>query len=238
MEKEYRYLQILKSTGGMCEGRFKKPYPCSPDYLVSNLLMGIKNSAAINDKVVFLLNPDRIHFCLCYNIVAAIGDVDHPSEEQFEFCKQDSEYVIELALRQIDYVMNFLLCETRSRSATPVIREMDPIKSIEDNAITMNGRLPMLESIFAKRYWFRLAERYHKKNKGIRFNIEFHELGTKIVVTAELCRYNNLRAKSKLLPMEHEDRRLADVAIQEILCDLADAIQECAEDYAEACRNP
>lgn len=232
MNKEYKYIKVLNSTGNwIAQCELKKRCPCDIQYFIDNFWMAIKNSGTVKEKVVLLFNPDKKRFCLCYNMVAAIGsDAEHPTEKQFEFCEKDAGEIIELTLRQIDFIMGFLYCETR----TPIIKEENPIQSIKDDSIQMNGRLPMLESVFVKKYWSKIVKRHHKRNKGIRFEIRFSELGTKISVSAELCHQNNLRAKNNI-QMEHEDRKLADIAIQEILCDLADAIQECARKYAKAC---
>lgn len=230
---EYKYVKCLKfCPGGNIDCVLTEPIPCSINYFIQAFWMPIKHQ--IGEKLVFLPGVDRRHFSLFYNQIAAIGDVSLPSPEQIEFCKQDSEKIIEVALRHIDTIMEHLYCKEPHDDIVPLVDEYRPIKSVDDETITLNGRLPMQEQYFIKKYWTPIADYHHARNKGIRFRIHFSEHGTKVSISAELCRYNAFRAKQGL--PKCDNNAIVGPQLQAIMTDLADVIITAAFDYAEACR--
>ncbi len=230
--KEYKYIKCLHFTaGGNADCALTKPIPCSNNYFIDAFWMPIKHQ--IGEKLVFLPNSDRRHFSLFYNQIAAIGDISFPTPEQVEFCKQDSERVIEVALYHINYIMEHFYHEG-AEDVTPFIDELRPIAEVADNTITLNGRLPMQEAYFIKKYWNKIKEYHQDINPGIRFKIHFSDSGTKISVSAELCRYNAVCNKRNL--PKRNDNEVASHQLQIIICDLTDAVQDAAYEYAEACR--
>ncbi len=232
MKSEYKNIAIVRLIPGVqVECTLAKPILCTNDYFINAFWMPIKRQ--IGKKLVLFLQPDMRTCVLIYNQIA-LGFDGEVTEEQRELIKEDSEKVFEVAMDHIDRIVEHIYCKERTGDVVPFIDEYRPIVSVERNVITLNGRLPMQEAYFIKKYWESIAEQHHKDNKGVRFKIHFSDLGTKISVSAELCRYDVICTR-KGLP-KRDPIAAENYQLQIILCDLTDAILEAASEYAESCK--
>ena len=108
----------------------------------------------------------------------------------------------------------------------------DPIKSVIDNSIIMNGRIPMQEEYFIDKYWYPIKKKYEAMNEGVKFKAVFSERATKLTVVAE-CFYYNARLKKSGKP-ECDSNSVMSLEIALIISDLCDAVLEATEEYANA----
>lgn len=232
--REYKNLKVLKIIpGAQLDCELRSPIPCTNEYFVNRFWMPIKRQ--INKKLVFALQPDMRTFSLIYNQIALGFDSDVVDTKRIKLIKEDAEKVFEIALTRIDNIVEHIYCKERTGDVIPFIDELRPITSIEGNTITLNGRLPMQEDFFIREYWNSIRNRHHEECRGIRFRLHFSDLGTKISVSAELCRYNASCARSGAAPRQ-DAANGANYQIQVILCDISEAIADAAFTYAESCR--
>lgn len=231
--KEYKYIENVDyQPGGGAICKLSVPIPCNMDYFIHALWMPLRHQ--IGDKLVFCScsKGSSTQFSLWYNQLALFGDVDILTEDQIKILKNDAEKVIDVAL---SHISNFIAHLYGAEGTTPFLDATRPIRKLEGNVITMSGRLPMQEEYFIKNYWQPLAKSYHKDNPGIRFGIHFHENGTVIEISAECSHLNAARKRLGKPQVDSIDTVMP--ILQLITCDIVDAIQLAAWEYAEACDN-
>ena len=232
--KKHRHITIDHEEMYFVRGHLDEPIPFDVNWFITAFWMPIKHQ--IGEKVAFCTHARNFReFSLAYNQLAAIGDIDDPTEEQLQFCKEDSDRVMEVALTHISRIMDHIYYEQSVADGIEgVVPFFDdnPITRVEQDRIVMNGRLPMQEEYFIKHYCRPILKRYHKEHKGNRFRIHFSENGTVISVSVERCQNNAYRMRHNL--DEGNEDRACTHAMGMIVCDLVDTIIKVADDYADA----
>ena len=233
MKEEYENFKVTRFVpGAQIDCLLNRPIPCTNEYFVHAFWMPIKHQ--IGEKLVFSLQLDMRNFSLIFNRVAIGIDDDIINNSQMELILEEAEKVFTVAMDHIDRIVEHIYCKKKNGDTIPFIDELRPITSVDGDTITLNGRLPMQEAYFIKKYWKKIVDQHHQQSKGVRFKIHFAELSTKISVSAELCRYDAICAKRGLPRRDASETE--SYQIQIIMCDLTDAIVEAAFEYAESCR--
>ena len=232
--KEYTHISDYKlREGGGVDVRLTSPIKCSLEYFIEAFWVPIRHQ--IGKKLV-LIAKNRYEFTLWYNQLASPENKQNLPEEEFaEFIRHDAKEVLRKALLHIDRIMAYMYGDTmyKGNELVPFIDEVSPIHSIEDATIALNGRLPMQEEFFIKRYWHPLVDSYRTTYPGIQFEIHFFESGTKIEPTVAFRKRNAIAEKNNVSIYNSTD---ANPILRRVVNDLADAIIQAATDYFLACK--
>ena len=135
-------------------------------------------------------------------------------------------------MRHIDRIMAYMYSDEEylGKTIQPFIDDISPIKSITNEIITMNGRLPMQEEYFLKKYWRPLIIKYKSLYKGVQFELHFSDNGTTISPTIYL-RERDAQAEKYGVYNTID----ANPILQRVTSDIADLILQAASEYTDAC---
>lgn len=228
---EYRYIKHEIKRDGDIDCILSRPITCNTIFFIEAFWVPIRKQI---DKKLVLIFKSRSKFNLLYNQLSIPHNIQQLSQEKIaEFVQQDTEETLNKALRHIDETIARMYNddEYNGKNIVPFIGEF-AIKSIEEHTITMNGRLPMREEYFVKRYWHSLTREYKTLFPGIQFKIHFSE--SKDQITPSLIfKRRDASAKKHNKDIRNED---ANPILHRVTCDLADAILQAASEYFDACK--
>jgi len=234
MTNEYKYIEnieILEGGGIRC--LLNHPIKCSVNYFIDAFWVPMKHQ--IGKKFVLLIKHHGTVVELWYNQLAAPKNVQHLFEVDFvEYVKRDAKDAAQRALRHIDRILAHMYTASDyfDEPIVPFIDDISPIKSIVDETITLNGRLPMQEEYFIKAYWRPLVAEYKTRYPGVQFELHFSTEDEAMTITPSvtLRRHNAAAAKHGVCNTFD-----ANPILQQVTCDLADIVQQAASAYVNAC---
>ena len=235
MINEYKYIEnieILEGGGIRC--RLSHPVRCTTNYFIDAFWVPMKHQ--LGKKFVLLIKHHGSVFELWYNQLAVPQNIQHLPEDEFmAYVKHDAKEAAQKALRHIDRIIAHMYAadDYFGETIIPFANDVSPIKSLIEETITLNGRLPMQEEYFIKIYWRPLVSAYRKRYSGIQFELCFStENGTmELTPSITLRRHNAAAAKHGVCNTFD-----ANPILQQVTCDLEDIVQRAVSEYADSCK--
>ena len=228
-------ISVEYKPSGIITCRLSRPIPCDMDWFIDAFWMPIKHQ--LGDKLIlYLISKDGLEFSLFYNQAAALGvAINHPTKEQIEQYKADAKKSVDIALSQISRILDHIyLLPSKNGAKTIPFLDVDCIHRVDGNTIQMNGRLPMQEEYFVKKYWTTIRKQYHAAHPGVQFRLFFSDDQTTITVDAK-CHRINARRQYRGLPELNGNDIYSNVT-DRIVNDLLDAVVMAANEYLDACQ--